>query len=84
MSSLHPHITVLNYSLAKPAHVKLLIYNILGQQVATLIDANQTAGKYRKTFDALQLSSGTYLERMIITDKSGKVTQLTRKLLLMK
>ncbi len=76
--------TVLNYSLAKPAHVKLMIYNILGQQVATLVDANQTAGKYRKTFDASQLSSGTYLERMIITDKSGKVTQLTKKLLLMK
>ncbi len=76
--------TVLNYSLAKPAHVKLMIYNILGQLVATLVDANQTAGKYRKTFDALQLSSGTYLERMIITDKSGKVTQLTKKLLLMK
>ncbi len=76
--------TVLNYSLAKPAHVKLMIYNILGQLVATLVDANQTAGKYRKTFDALQLSSGTYLERMIITDKSGKVTQLTQKLLLLK
>ena len=44
--------TVLNYSLAKPAQVKLMIYNILGQQVATLVDANQAAGKYRKTFDA--------------------------------
>ncbi len=44
--------TVLNYSLAKPAHVKLMIYNILGQRVATLVDANQAAGKYRKTFDA--------------------------------
>ena len=76
--------TVLNYSLAKPAHVKLMIYNILGQRVATLVDANQAAGKYRKTFNASQLSSGTYLERMIITDKSGKVTQLTKKLLLMK
>ncbi|HKI47074.1 MAG TPA: T9SS type A sorting domain-containing protein [Balneolales bacterium] len=76
--------TVLNYSLAKPAHVKLMIYNILGQQVATLVDANQAAGKYRKTFDASQLASGTYLERMVITDKSGKVTQLTNKLLLMK
>ena len=76
--------TVLKYSLAKPAHVKLMIYNILGQQVATLVDANQAAGKYRKTFNASQLSSGTYLERMIITDKSGKVTQLTKKLLLMK
>jgi hypothetical protein len=29
-------------------------------------------------------ASGTYLERMIITDQSGKVTQLTKKLLLMK
>ncbi len=76
--------TVLNYSLANPAHVKLMIYNILGQQVATLVNTNQAAGKYRKTFDASQLASGTYLERMIITDKSGKVTQLMKKLLLMK
>ena len=76
--------TVLNYSLANPAHVKLMIYNILGQRVATLADANQAAGKYRKTFNASQLSSGTYLERMIITDKSGKVTQITKKMLLMK
>ncbi|HKI44615.1 MAG TPA: hypothetical protein VKA08_04685 [Balneolales bacterium] len=50
--------TVLNYSLAKPAHVKLMIYNILGQQVATLVDANQTAGKYRKTFDAFPRFAG--------------------------
>jgi len=77
--------TILNYSLAKPSHVKLLIYNILGQKVATLVNRDQVAGKYRKTFDASQLASGTYLERMLITDiKSGKVTQLTKKLLLMK
>ncbi len=44
--------TVLNYSLAKPAHVKLMIYNIMGQQVATLVNADQTVGRYRKTFDA--------------------------------
>ena len=46
---------------------------------------DQVAGKYRKIFDASQLASGTYLERMVITDnKSDKVTQITKKLLLMK
>jgi len=76
--------TVLNYSVAEPAHVKLMIYNILGRKVATIVDEDQVAGKYRKMFNASQLATGIYIERMIITDKSGKVTQLTKKLLLMK
>ncbi len=61
--------TNINYQLASSVNVKLEVYNLLGQKVATLIDKRQSAGKYTVTFDANKLSSGIYLARMSAGDK---------------
>jgi hypothetical protein len=40
------------------------VYNLLGQEVATLIDSKQTSGMYQATFNAAGLASGVYLYRL--------------------
>jgi hypothetical protein len=53
--------TNINFSLAKASNVKLIIYNILGQKVATLINNYMNAGSYTYQFNAVNLASGVYL-----------------------
>jgi hypothetical protein len=53
--------TAIRYVIEKPARVSLIVYNILGKKVATLVDAFQATGKYTVHFDAAGLPSGTYL-----------------------
>jgi hypothetical protein len=71
--------TKINYSIPKSSVVTLKIYNILGQEVATLVNGYQNTGKYIATFNASQLASGIYFYRL----QSGNVS-LTKKMILMK
>ena len=52
--------TTIRYSLPATAYVTLRIYNILGQEVASLVDGKQLAGEHVVIFDGLHLSSGVY------------------------
>ena len=76
--------THINYRLDQPGVVKLMIYNILGQPIRTLVDEAQVAGKYRVLWDSRDdegnaVASGIYLARLIYP---GKVH--TQRLLLLK
>jgi hypothetical protein len=57
--------TTIVYTLPKESRVTLKIYNLLGQEVRTLIDQVQTAGRYVRQFHAGELSSGVYLYRLV-------------------
>ncbi len=70
--------TTLRYSLPSEGMVSLKIYNILGQEVATLVNEYQTNGVYSVKFDASKLSSGMYLYRIT----SGDFSQVKKMLLL--
>ncbi len=72
-------VTTIAYSLAKSSHVELTVFNLLGQKVATLVNAKQAAGQYQVTFDAAHLASGIYVYQI----KAGSFVQ-TRKMLLLK
>jgi hypothetical protein len=52
--------TTIAFALPRTGHVSILIYNVLGQKMATLVDALKPAGNHRVTFDALDLPNGTY------------------------
>ena len=67
--------TTIKYSLANASDVSLVVYNAIGQQVATLVNQSQTAGAYRVTFDARSLASGIYFYRLQAGDfvKSHKM-----------
>lgn len=71
--------TNIDFTLAKTGYISLKIYNLLGQQVMTLIDGVETAGDHNVIFDASSLPSGTYFYTM----KSGDFTA-TKSLVLVK
>ena len=56
--------TSLHYTIGSPQHVRLIFYDILGNEVTTLVDERKAAGQYRVAFDASGLASGVYLIRL--------------------
>lgn len=71
--------TTIHYSIANNTNVQLKVYNVLGAEVATLVDKSQIAGDYKVTFDASKLSSGVYFYQLTIADQT-----FTRKMTVMK
>ncbi len=76
--------TTIDFSLPGPERVTLFIYNILGQRIATLTEAQFSAGRHQVTWDGrsdngLPAASGTYLYRLEAGD-----FRMTRKLLLVR
>lgn len=56
--------TQIRYSLPSNGHVRLDIYNLLGQKVATLVDEYQATGQKTVNWEAKDLSSGIYFYRL--------------------
>jgi hypothetical protein len=71
--------TTINFTLAKASDVKLAVYNVLGQKVATLVDTRMSAGQQSVVFDASRLASGVYFYHI----DAGSFTSV-KKMLLMK
>ena len=71
--------TTIRYSLPTSDHVVLRVYDILGREVARLVDGVQQEGRHEVSFDASRLPSGVYLYRL----ETGSET-VSRQLLLMK
>jgi hypothetical protein len=71
--------TTIYYSLEKPGKVSLVIYNALGQKIATLVDGYKNAGTHSITFDARNFASGIYFYHI----KSGNFSA-TRKMVIVK
>lgn len=53
--------TVINFSIPASSNVTLKVYDMLGREVASLLNETKAAGSYAVSFDASQLSSGTYI-----------------------
>jgi hypothetical protein len=56
--------TQISYSIPKESNVTLKVFNLMGQEVATLVSGFQSAGTYAVPFHASHLSSGVYLYRV--------------------
>ena len=71
--------TTINYTIAERSTVSLKVYDVLGNEVANLVNTTQEAGKYDVTFNASELSSGLY----IYTLNTGNFTS-SKKMMLLK
>ncbi len=71
--------TTIQFSIAHAGSTSLRVFNILGQEIATLVNENLTAGSYEATFDVKNIASGVYLYELQTTG----FTQ-TKKMLLTK
>ena len=69
-------VTNISYQIPSSGFISLKIYNILGQEVATLVAENQTAGTYHIRWDASGMASGIYLCRLYADNKSVQMKKL--------
>ncbi len=70
--------TTISYSLPKSGLVQLKIYDMLGREIATLVNEEQTSGDYKVRLNASNLASGVYLYRI----QSGSFTKSMKMILL--
>ena len=71
--------TTITYTLPGAAKVSVAVYNILGQQVASLVNETMPAGTHKAVFEASRLAPGTYFYRIT----AGSFVE-TKKMLLLK
>jgi hypothetical protein len=71
--------TTISYQIPDAAHVTIQVFNLMGQQVATLVNTKQQAGDHQVSFNATDLASGIYFYR-INTDSYSQ----TKKMMLIK
>ena len=71
--------TTIKYSIPEDGFVKLAVYNMLGEEVATIVNTTQKAGRYEVNFNASKLSSGVYVYRIEASNFTA-----SKKLILMK
>ncbi len=72
-------ITTIEYQIPFEGFVEIKVFDILGREVKTLVNMNQTAGNYKVIFDASSMPSGVYLYQINVNDY-----QATKKMILMK
>jgi hypothetical protein len=71
--------TVINYNLPLDCHVKLTIYNIIGEIVETLVDSQRSSGVHSVTWAAGDIANGLYFYQLHADD-----VQIVKKLVIQK
>jgi photosystem II stability/assembly factor-like uncharacterized protein len=71
--------TTIKYNLPKSGSVELIVYDILGRKVKTLVNENQQAGRYEINFNASGLATGVYIYQLRSQDFVS-----TKKMILLK
>lgn len=71
--------TIINYTVKQTGNIRLIVYDLLGREVATLVDGVQSAGEYKVNFKASNLTSGVYFYKL----EAGDMV-VTKKMMLLK
>ena len=71
-------LTTISYSIPKNGFVSLKVYDVLGNEIATLVNGEKPAGEYVVEFDASYLSSGIYFYQM----RTGNINYIKKMVLL--
>lgn len=76
--------TAIQFSIAADAKVSLKVFNVLGQEVTTLVNSTLSAGTHSVTFDATGLESGVYFARIDAAGIDGSSFSSVRKMVVNK
>jgi molybdopterin converting factor small subunit len=79
--------TTIRFTLPEASFVSIKVYNLIGEEVATLVNNTLTGGTHSVVFDAANLASGVYLYRIQATingSQSGNIFIQTKKMILLK
>jgi hypothetical protein len=57
-------VTSIQYAIANKQFVKLIVYDVLGNEIAVLVNEEKPAGKYEVSWNASNLASGVYIYRL--------------------
>ena len=76
--------TSFSYILPENGHVNLKVYNLLGEEVSTVADAECLPGYHEEVWDASRFASGMYVYQISSVDDRGKSTYARRRMLLLK
>ena len=76
--------TTINYQLSSNSKVSLKVFNLLGQEVATLVNGEKLTGYYQEQFDARTLASGMYVYQLSIADEQNNRHVLRKTMVLLK
>ena len=77
-------VTHIGYVLPADSYVRLSIYNLIGQEVAALVDGEQEAGYHQVTWNASSFSSGPYISRLTARERDGREVLMHKGMILMK
>ena len=76
--------TNIKFNLAENSYVTLNIFNVLGEDIAILIDNELNDGRYEVKFDALYFNSGVYFYQLTAYGNSGQKFTSVKKMVLSK
>ncbi|MCX6162697.1 MAG: T9SS type A sorting domain-containing protein, partial [Ignavibacteriae bacterium] len=77
--------TVIRFQLSVAGNASLKIFDMLGREVATLVNETLQPGVYLTTFDAKELASGVYIYTLQIKSLNGETQKVfSRRMLLLK
>ncbi|CAN5592517.1 hypothetical protein BH10BAC5_BH10BAC5_07240 [soil metagenome] len=75
--------TNISYNIPVSGLVKITVYDVLGSEVATVLNENKIAGYYSANFDGKNLASGAYYYKITFTSDNNSFSE-TKKMMLIK
>ncbi len=76
--------TIIEFTIPSDAFVKIKLFNLLGQEVTNIVNANYSAGHHSINFNAANLSSGIYFYMLEATGPDGSAYHAIKKMILLK
>jgi len=70
-------VTQINYDIPENAHVKMVVYDMLGKEIKTLVNENKVAGHYMTSFNGVNIPSGVYIYKI----EAGKFSDVKKMVL---
>jgi len=75
-------VTNIKFELPQSGFVTLKVFNMLGEEVSTLVNQDMTVGTYKYDFDASSLATGAYFYKMTVTNSNGSFTDVKKMMLI--